>query len=221
MAKNKRWWFFFLAPEIDVNEFVGEAKLNLKNLGLKKRSRNIPWGSSRFSLEPDENHLISKIKGKWRNLLRKSQKSDLVISHGSEKSDGLDRLIDFYKDAKKSKHFTGISTDLLVCLSEQNSKKWRFNYYFAEERESQETIGVLVCIIHGDTATYLIGNTNEQGRKSNANYSLLWNAVIEAKIFGCKWFDLGGFNENTPAGIRHFKEGLRGSNYSLIGEYRT
>ena len=132
----------------------------------------------------------------------------------------MEKLIEFYESVKKSKKFSGISSDLLHSLSEQDGNNWKFNYYFAEQRDTQELAGILVCVIHGDTATYLIGNTTEFGRRTNANYVLLWNAILDAKTFGCRWFDLGGFNGNTPRGIRHFKEGLRGQTYNLIGEYK-
>ena len=220
VAKTKRWWFFYLAPEIGDNETEERVKTKLQKLGLKERSKNLAWGSSRFSLEPDEDILIAGLKGKWRNLLKKAQKSDLMISHGSCKSNGIGRLIEFYKAAKISKSFSGISADLLRCLSEQDSEKWKFNYYFAEQQDTLDLAGVLVCVIHGDTATYLIGNTTDLGRRTNANYSLLWHAIVVSKNFGCRWFDLGGFNANTPSGIRHFKEGLKGQTYNLIGEYK-
>ena len=79
----------------------------------------------------------------------------------------------------------------------------------------------LVSIVHGDTATYLIGNTNAEGRRVQANYAMLWQAIIDAKSLGCGWYDLGGLNKNTPKGVAGFKSGLNGDNYQLVGEVRT
>ena len=78
---------------------------------------------------------------------------------------------------------------------------------------------MLVSVIHGTTATYLIGNISNEGRKSNINYKMLWAAIIHAKQTGCQYFDLGGINKNTPKGISHFKSGLRGNNYNLINGF--
>ena len=218
VAKIRRWWFFYLAPEIDVKE--ERAKKDLQILGFREKASKLAWGSSRFSLEPDEDILIAGLKGKWRNLLKKAQKSGLLIKRGPCGTNGIERLIKFYETVKKSKNFSGLSSDLLRSLSEQDSDKWKFNYYFAEQQDTLDVVGVLVCIIHGDTATYLIGNTTDFGRETSANYILLWNAIIDSKKNGCRWFDLGGFNANTPRGIRHFKEGLNGQGYNLIGEYK-
>ena len=57
--------------------------------------------------------------------------------------------------------------------------------------------GFVFIAYHGDTATYLIGWTSYEGRKQNANYILLWNAICQAKELSLKWFDMGGFNKNT------------------------
>ena len=100
-------------------------------------------------------------------------------------------------------------TKLLKELTNHNGTNWSFNAYLAEspnfEVSSTETVGSLVSICHGDTATYLIGSSNLEGRKLNANYLLLWQSIMDAKTFGCKYFDLGGLNSNTPKGNRSFQ----------------
>ncbi len=217
IAKDKRWWLFYLAPEIEVSENVQEL---LGKAGLKVRRDNIAsWGSARLSLEPDEGSLMTGLKGKWRNLLRKSHKNDLLINTTRSELSDVDSLLKFYGEAQKEKGFSGISLNLLRSLSNQKGKNWQFCHYISKGKSSSDLAGMLVSIIHGDTATYLIGNTTTYGRKMNANYAMLWHAILDAKRNGCQWFDLGGINKNTPSGIRHFKEGVKGDNYLLIGEY--
>ena len=58
-----------------------------------------------------------------------------------------------------------------------------------------------------------------KGRKYNANYAMLWAAILNSKKKGCLWYDLGGINENTTEGIKRFKTRLNGEAYNLIGEY--
>ena len=104
-----------------------------------------------------------------------------------------------------------------------SSEKWKIYLYTAVKEKSfcneNENLGSLFSIQHGKTATYLIGISNDKGRKLNINYLLLWKAIISAKENKCLWFDLGGINANTPKGIKHFKEGTNGIFYQLIGEY--
>ena len=73
---------------------------------------------------------------------------------------------------------------------------------------------------HGDTCTYLVGWTPEPGRQLQANYFLLWNALLHFKELGYRYFDLGGLSARTTEGIAHFKRGMNGAEYSLPGEYR-
>lgn len=215
IAKLKKWWLFYMAPEILMCDSRDDAEC-LKQ--LKVRNNIVPWASARLSLEPDENILMKNLNGKWRNLLRKSHKNDLKVSKVSLDSTSIDDLIEFYQDAQKGIGFSGISPGLLRSLSHLSNDDWEFCHYVAKDKSSSEQCGVLVSIIHGDTSTYLIGNTNICGRKLNANYAMLWNAILEAKLRGCKWFDLGGLNDNTPKGVAHFKSGLNGEKYQLIGE---
>ena len=79
---------------------------------------------------------------------------------------------------------------------------------------------VLVTIRSGDTALYLIGSSNDKGRKMQANSVLLWQAIVHAKHSGCAWFDIGGLSNTTPKGVAEFKQGLNAMPYQLVGEWR-
>jgi lipid II:glycine glycyltransferase (peptidoglycan interpeptide bridge formation enzyme) len=86
-------------------------------------------------------------------------------------------------------------------------------------KKDGNNVGSLITAKHGGTATYLVGFTNKMGRKTNANYLLLWKAILNCMELGVKWFDVGGIDENNTPGIAHFKEGLGGEQYNLMGEY--
>ena len=64
---------------------------------------------------------------------------------------------------------------------------------------NDKVIGSICIINHGNYATYLVGWTNIDGRKLNANYLLLWEAIKDLKNKNKLGFDLGGIdNEFTP-----------------------
>ena len=193
-------------------------------LKLKKRRKVIPWGSSRVSLKLNENELLANLIGKWRNMLRKAQKFNLCIKCYNGTSDKVLEVIEAYKTFQYKKKFTGISEKLLISLSKQKSDNWSFKLYLAYSNQKdaalfKEPDGVLISVVSGNVATYLLGFTNNAGRKYNSNYLMLWQAIIDAKNIGCNWFDLGGLNANTPIGVAHFKYGVNGIKYDLIGEY--
>jgi lipid II:glycine glycyltransferase (peptidoglycan interpeptide bridge formation enzyme) len=77
-----------------------------------------------------------------------------------------------------------------------------------------------ICVAsHGSAATYLLGWNGDRGRALKANQYLLWQAIVNLKTSGFRWFDLGGVDEETTPGIAAFKLGLGGERYELVGEY--
>ena len=215
IAVNKKWWLFYINPEVLRDDFqIGLVKkLNVR------RDIN-PWASSRLSLDKCEDALLLGLTGKWRNLLRKAQKNNIYVHSVALTEKKIDEMIEFYENSQKTIGFSGISSDLLRCLCNASGPDWRLSYYVAAAEVSAEPCGIVVSIIHGDTATYLIGNTNSIGRELNANYLMLWRAILDAKSSGCNWYDLGGLNKNTSKGVAHFKSGLNGEDYELMGEVR-
>ena len=218
VAKRRKWWLFFITPEI-LNNIDTKNIIDKNSLRIKKNSTQ--WASSKLCLSRSEEELLLSLKGKWRNLLRKSHKSDLFISRPIIESDSIDRMANFYDKQKEKLGFKGIPSSFLKKMAEKSNEDWVFCYYEARKKTSNDICGILVSIIHGDTATYVIGNTDNCGRKLNANYAMLWQAVTDAMAENCKWFDLGGINKNTPKGIAHFKAGMNGENYELVGNIHS
>lgn len=214
IAREKKCWLLFLTPELRMNN---DSVILLKSIGLTPKKKLEAWGSARVSLHGDVADLLERLNGKWRNLLRKSQKNKLKVERTEHTEASISDLIKFYEDAQRDIGFLGIESSLLKSLWKKSNEDFQFCQYFATEFGSAEVVGILVSITHGDTATYLLGNTNSNGRKLNANYGMLWEAIIDAKNAGCVWFDLGGINKNTPKGVAHFKSGLNGDSYQLIG----
>ena len=86
-------------------------------------------------------------------------------------------------------------------------------------KDELQLTGMLVAVFHSKTATYFLAYSNNIGRFLNSNYLLLWQSIIDAKKFGCHWYDMGGMSPNTPAGITHFKKGVNGEIYSNIPNF--
>ena len=155
-----------------------------------------------------EERLFKNLKSKWRNLLRKSWKYDnkiIEISNGKE----IEEIIKIYDSFQKEKGFKGIDKNFLKILLAEIKYK-----IYAIKKDDDYYIGFIIVTLHGDSANYLIGYSNDVGRKELVNYNLLWHSIIESKKEGIKYFDLGGVSEKKDS-IRHFKEGLNGMFYNL------
>ena len=73
----------------------------------------------------------------------------------------------------------------------------------------------------GDTCIYLLGASNDRGRKLKASYILQWHTVKLARNAGAKWYDLGGIDPSANPGVYHFKSGLRGIECLFLGQYQA
>ncbi len=218
-ARKRKWWMIQVAPELQESEAASQAllKLGFRQLPIE------PWASGVFSLVQSEEKLMARLKAKWRNCLRKGLRLGVSVENSEESNSDVDLLLKHYQKLQKDKGFSGISDSLIFELSCKNCDDWQFTIFIASEagKDNNKTpIGMLVTIHHGDTSTYFMGSTNDRGRKCQANYVLLWQAILHAKKTGCKWFDIGGLNNTTPKGIAHFKNGLNAEMYNLVGEWR-
>jgi lipid II:glycine glycyltransferase (peptidoglycan interpeptide bridge formation enzyme) len=217
--KKKRWWLVQIAPEMNDSELT--AKL-LKNFGLKKLAVN-PYASGLLDLQKDEKKLLMGLKKKWRYCLRKGQDLGLIVSTIVGNSVELETLLNRYKALQKDNGFVGLTDSLIISMANQVAEDWQFTLFIANQKDSsdiKDCFGMLASIRHGDTATYLIGITSDEGRDLQVNYVLLWQAILDAKKNGCMWFDIGGLDATTPIGIAHFKKGVQSDPYYLIGEWR-
>ena len=175
----------------------------LSFLGMSLSFGNLRSGV--ITLDGNINDLEHRVDKKWLNELKKSFDLCQDVKFGPIKN-----RLDFvrrYDAFCKQKKFSGIELSTLRHLISQSEKCTIFSALSGEE-----VVGEIAIYLHGNTATYLIGMSSEQGRKININYYLLWKAIefcIERKIL---YFDIGGLSEQDN-GIDHFKRGLRPLEY--------
>ncbi len=168
-----------------------------------------------------EQELFRKLRGNWRNGLKKG----LKLAKAKEINDirMIKNILLEYSEYANNLSFVPISQE--KCLS------WLFNdlenngllglkiYQAYSLKDPENNLGSIGVLLFKNKALYLFGFTNEKGRKLQANTLLLWHAIIDSKKNGLKEFDLGGFNKNTSNGIKKFKEGLNGRIIETLGEY--
>ena len=207
-----RWWYLLLSPEFPLNDRVETI---LKDNGFRLKN-SLAWGSAFLSLERSEEEIMASFHSKWRNLLRKAEKSGLELEHGNHTND-LAYLLENYETLKQKKQFSGISENLFKKMAAQKGNLWKFCVLFA--KKGGERVGGVIFTGHGDSCTYLVGWVSDEGRKLMSSYFLVWHAILFYKKSGYQWFDIGGLNEETPKGVAHFKQGLKGKPYRIVGEW--
>lgn len=185
--------------------------------GYLRATETDGWASEIVDLTRSTEELRKGLQQKWRNCLNKAERLEVICETGS--SDVLmDELLNDYKVLSENVGFrTNLSPEFVKTI--QNLLPDSQKMLVFAGRQDGEKLGSILIATYSDTCMYLIGATNNAGRKVNVNHYLIWNAVCAIKKRGYRWFDLGGAHpDNTPPGILHFKRGLRGEQYQLMGE---
>ena len=183
--------------------------------------RSYPSKTYILDLLNKESELFTKLRGNWRNGLKKGLK--LAKAKEIKDFNAIKDILFDYNEYAINLSFIPISYE--KCIN------WLFNdlenngllglkiYQASSLKEPEKNLGSIGVLYFKDKALYLFGFTNDMGRKFQANTLLLWHAIIESKKKGLKEFDLGGFNKITSNGIKKFKEGLNGRIIETLGEY--
>lgn len=193
-------------PEISgVNEIPGFKKIPGSH-----------YETIRLDLTKSEQALKSKLKKNWRNTLSKAEKNGLTCEWDEENTH-LRWILQNYAIDKKTKGYDGPSVKLIYTLAKFAARKKDILIGRAL-RDGKPIAGILI-LRHGRSATYQIGWTSDEGRKTGAHNFLLWESLGMLKSKAIEYLDLGGINDETAKGIKKFKEGMGGKITRLSGLY--
>ena len=211
---DKKKMYLRIAPPLKASD---ENYAIFEKAGYLRATETDGWASEIVDLSRSTEELRKGLHQKWRNCLNKAERLEVTCETGS--SDFLmDELLDDYKMLLDNKGFgTKLTPEFVRTMQNLLPNSWKMLVFAG--RQNGEKLGSILIATYGDTCMYLIGATNNTGRKANANHYLIWNAVCEMKKRGYRSFDLGGAHpDNTSRGILHFKRGLGGKPYQLMGE---
>ncbi|OHB47481.1 MAG: hypothetical protein A2106_05265 [Planctomycetes bacterium GWF2_40_8] len=203
-----------IAPNIQKNEI---DCVKLQELGYDATNNNA-WESILVDLSLDEVALRKNLHQKWRNLLNKAEKINLELEIANS-VEGLSFLMSRYNQMMTEKNFSGPSEKLIKEIKNVTLDESSVQVMFAVKNSVR--IGGVLVLGYIDTCHYLVGWNSTEGKIFQSNYFLLWQAMLIFKKMGYRWFDLGGINEKLTPGITHFKRGLGGNEYVLIGEFEA
>tara|TARA_B100000700_G_scaffold330311_1_gene455868 strand:+ start:21 stop:878 length:858 start_codon:yes stop_codon:yes gene_type:complete len=178
---------------------------------VKKILKIDTYKTGLLDLNKDKAVLEKEMKGRWRNALKKSMEQEIYIEIREDKKTLLN-VANLYKKEKEEKNYSGINDELLakwITSPENNQNKlFAVNAYFNNQRENESIGGALICK-NDSTATYLLAFQAPNKRVKFVSNRILWESIIYSKEIGCKYFDLGGIDENKTPGVALFKLGLR------------
>jgi len=202
-----------ILPEIENSEL---SKTVLEHAGMKPSTTTQFYKTVWLDLAADEASLRAGLKGKWRNILSKSERSAIALER-DDRLRGLDFLLVRHEEDRRTRRYSAPSSKLMAAIIAFMAPRGEVLLLHAK-LEGRVIASVLV-LIHGIAATYQIGWTSGAGRHHGAHHRLLWRAMLELKARGVRDFDLGGLNEESAEGVSRFKSGIGGRPSTLIGMF--
>ncbi|MFP5519176.1 MAG: lipid II:glycine glycyltransferase FemX [Bdellovibrionia bacterium] len=201
-ALQRLRWMPELSPEITENDEIAKTitKLGFK---LKKEFFLTSW----IDLTLPVDVLRKNLDQKWRNCLNKAEKQNLKLVTQTSLKD-FEVFLNYYELYKRKKRFLGPSSKFL--RTEFNELNMTDDFVLLWAQQEHQPIAGVAIVFQGTTAAYRVGWNTHEGRKSNAHYLLLWQALQVAKLRGATKFDVGGLLPDEAPGVTHFKSGLKG-----------
>lgn len=200
-------------PEIDGGP---SAEKILGQSGLKSSPLISAYQTLWWDLSLDDETARQNLKGNWRGSLNKAERAGLETDWDDQGK--LYRWIrGIYALDKEIRGFGGVSPKLLDNLAAFSAQDR--SMIIGKAVKDGRDIAATLFFVHGQSATYQVGWSSDEGRQYCAHHLLLWQARDILRKRGIKYLDLGGVNDESAAGVKKFKEGTNAETSKLVGHF--
>lgn len=201
-----------IIPEL---EAAHEPDIDLAALGFRRR----PYpGYETFWLDLEGGEAVwrKRLQKNWRGSLKKAEQSaDKTVWSAPEAA--LPLFLAAYEADKGARGYRGASPRLLAQLAKAYAAEGRL--MIGSFGEGANSVGAVMILCHGRSATYQAGWTTQAGRQAHAHHLLLWQALPILREKGILELDLGGVRQDEDKSLFRFKRGLGGVHTKLAGMY--
>jgi len=205
---------------------VREMRMNMvtHNWNLHKSGTNVlPTNTVFIDLQQNDTGILQAMKPKTRYNIRLAQRKGVVV-----KEKGLDEFPVWYKLYEETTKRNRITHDppsyFRKVLQESFSNQGRnmVKVKLLVSKHENTPLAGMFLVISGDRATYLYGASSGKNRNLMGTYALQWEAIRQARKYGCRHYDMFGISEtpdkNHPMyGLYKFKTGFGGEIYHRQG----
>ena len=170
-------------------------------------------------LSQDEGERRAAQQGKWRNMLRKAEKSGLncQIEYGA--GEHLPWLLSKELEQQSLRGYIGFPPELVMRFVRLCASPDQVMAIYAYDNEGPEPVAGMLFLSHGVGGTYHAGWTSPRGREKAAHNLMLWETQKYFYERGREFIDLGGVNTEENPGLARFKLGTGGRIHRLLGTY--
>jgi hypothetical protein len=172
-----------------------------------------------IDLAPELDALRRGLDGKWRTELSRAERNALEVVRSADPTD-FDAFVPVFEELVSAKGFTppqdvAFFRRVAETARDDGVDHVRLHVVRREGRVIAGHIGSFT----GDTAVYLLGAANAEGRDLRAAYLLQWAAIAYAKERGQAFYDLGGIDEQANPDVFRFKKRMGGRTVEAAAGY--
>ena len=159
------------------------------------------------NLTPGEEALLAAMKQETRRKVRKAGR--VGVSVRFSKDEDWAAFFRCYRETSSRKDF--------AALGEREFELFRAKVQAAPDRSALlvavvdgAVVGGIIVARAGPALHYLYGATRNDGELRNLPIAapLHWRAMLWAMEMGCRLYDFGGYDPDSPGGVARFKRGF-------------
>jgi lipid II:glycine glycyltransferase (peptidoglycan interpeptide bridge formation enzyme) len=204
------------------NAFVGSARAEVfqtafSGFKTESASKVDTYRTMVVDLSGTLDELRKRLDQKWRNQLNRAERNGLEIVEGT----GMEEyrvFAEIYREMWDRKRFdTGVDVEEFGRIQQGLPESQRMRILIC--RQGTTPIAGIVCSTMGDTGIYVLGATSDAGLQSKGAYLLQWTMIRWLKGHGFQYYDLGGIDPESNAGVYHFKSGFSGDDVRHLAPF--
>lgn len=205
------------------------SQLSTGNLAVTKSANIQPGKTLNVDLSLEEETLLSAMHPKTRYNIRLAQKhgvrveKDLVVTpgHGLYYQEAVRLIVETAERQDYKGHSKKYYENLVDFFARKNGMLGDITLNIYKALYENRLLASGIMLDFGTTRTYLFGGSSENEKQVMAPYALHWQAMLDAKARGLKFYDFWGLEtaSGKAAGFARFKAGFGGKVLEYSGAY--
>ena len=197
-----------IAPPVDGGQNTAGRIAALKQRGFRRSKRVQTNATFILDLSTSLSIIRENLDRKWRNHLSKAQRSNIHVTRSEALTD-FDHFEPLLLDLMRAKRFTTDQDTGFFRKVQTGAERYERMTVYLAWHHGAPVAGALTSFA-GNTAVYLLGASNPDGRALRASYLIQWTVIEDAKALGKCFYDLCGVDQRANQGVYTFKKGLGG-----------
>jgi len=171
-----------------------------------------------LDLSAPESERRAALEQRWRNRLHVAERSPLKVRVCGSKASDYGWLVQAEASQRKARGYLSLPVGFVGAFQSAQRKPSQALLTLSAELQNQRCAGMMF-LVHGRTATYHLGWSDDSGREHSAHNLLMWRACALLAERGVQQLDLGGVNTLGNPGLARFKLGTGGRVVTWAGTF--